>query len=151
LKVSSYLSEDTISIEKNIKNRQEVLRRLAEILCDAGLNQDVEELVAQLLERERLGSTCIGCGIALPHLYLDVDDLHVAMVRTDNGVDFDAMDDEPCRIFFLIIGKKDNTEPYIALLSQISRILKRRSARDGILQAQSPAEVLEAIRAAEGL
>jgi len=149
LMVSTYLSEDKISIEKNIKNREQLLKRLAEILCDAGLNQDVEELVDQLMERERLGSTCIGHGIALPHLYLEVDDLQVAMVRTHNGVDFEAMDGEPCRIFFLIIGKKDNTEPYIALLSQISRMLKRQSAREGILQAQSPAEVLEAIRAAE--
>ena len=151
MKVSTYLSEDKISIEKNIKNREQLLKRLAEILCDAGLNQDVEELVDQLMERERLGSTSIGCGIALPHVYLDVDDLQVAMVRTHNGVDFEAMDDEPCRIFFLIIGKKDNTEPYIALLSQISRMLKRQSARDGILQAQSPAEILEAIRATEGV
>ncbi len=149
MKVSDYLSENGIGIEKSIRNREEVLRRLSEILCETGLDYDIETLVSELAEREQLGSTGIGCGIALPHVYLDVDDLCAAMIRTEKGIDFDAVDDEPCRIFFLIVGDKENREPYITLLSQISRVIKHQSARDEILLAATPADILGAIQKAE--
>ena len=149
MKVSDYVTEDRISIEPDLETRDDVLRRLAEILCNTGLDKDVDSLLADLIEREDLGSTGIGGGIALPHIYLDVDDLHVAMIRTEKEIDFDAVDDEPCRIFFLIVGDKDAREPYLVLLSQISRFIRHQSAREEILKAATPAEILDALLRAE--
>ena len=151
LPLVEYLTVDRVSIEADLKSRDDVLQRLARLLCQSkdaepALRNNQEGVLSEIKKREVLGSTGIGGGIALPHIYLDVEKLYVAMVRTEKGVDFNALDEQPCRVFLLIIASKDHRQQYIQLLSQISRLMKVPSTREAILKAKSEPEIIRIIR-----
>lgn len=91
---------------------------------------NVEAAVAVILEREKLGSTGIGEGIAIPHGKMKgIDRILCAFGRSKEGVDFDAIDKKPVHIFFLLLAPEDSAGLHIQMLSRISRILRDPSFR----------------------
>ena len=106
--------------------KKEVLTELATALKQGGVISNVEAAVAVILEREKLGSTGIGEGIAIPHGKMKgIDRILCAFGRSKEGVDFDAIDKKPVHIFFLLLAPEDSAGLHIQMLSRISRILKR--------------------------
>jgi len=124
-----------------------VLRELAEHLARQNTQIDAGRLVEVLWERERLGSTAIGDGIAIPHGKLPgLSGVIGAFGRHVAGVDFDSLDGSPTHLFFLLVAPEDSVGQHLKALARVSRLLKDRAFRDKLIGAADAAEIFRLIR-----
>jgi len=123
MQLRDILKLDTVTIDLESTAKEDVLEELVALISD---NVDDEEKVLQILiDRENLGSTGIGQGIAVPHGKTeDIDKLVAALGISKKGVDFNSLDGEQVYIFFLLIAPKDSAGPHLKALARISRILR---------------------------
>jgi nitrogen PTS system EIIA component len=106
-------------------DRQALLHALAERLAERGVIGDPEELYARLWEREQLGSTGIGAGVAIPHCKLPgLTHGIVAVGLVPEGVDFAAVDGRPVHLFFLVVSPSASPAEHLQVLAAISRWVK---------------------------
>jgi mannitol/fructose-specific phosphotransferase system IIA component (Ntr-type) len=151
ISVHDLLTEGAIIAELRAGDRDAALAEMAEAAarCDGRL--DGEGLLEKLLERERLGSTAIGEGVAIPHgklAGLAAPLLVLALSR--RGVEFAAPDGKPCRVFFLAVSSADAPAQNLSLLAAVSRVV--RGSRDflpRLVAARTAPEILDVIRRAE--
>ena len=124
-----------------------VLRELAEHLARQHPTIDADRLVEVLWERERLGSTAIGDGIAIPHgKLLGLQGVIGAFGRHVAGVDFDSLDGSPTHLFFLLVAPEDSVGQHLKALARVSRLLKDRPFRDKLIAATDRTELFRLIR-----
>jgi PTS system nitrogen regulatory IIA component len=135
-KIKDLLQDDLVLEELQATDKIGVLREFAAHLKHAGKVADADELVRVLVERESLGSTGIGDGVAIPHGKLGVlRDMIVAFGRSSAGVDFQSMDCKPAYLFFLLVTPADRPGDHLKTLARISRILKNPVLRDNLKHA----------------
>ena len=129
----------------NHASKKDVLLDLAENLAAAPQIKNGKELSAEILKREELMSTAIGCGIAIPHVRLSsVTDLVVSVgISHVDIVDFNPLDDEPVRLVLMIAAAQSQHAYYLQTLSWFSKKLKDKELRDNLLAAQTPEEVFK--------
>jgi PTS system nitrogen regulatory IIA component len=138
----SILSQHRV-VFMNYSDKRDALLALTENLAAAPQIKNRQELLAEILKREELMSTAIGCGIAIPHVRLpSVTDLvvSVGISRTDI-LDFHPLDDEPVRLVFMIAAAYNQHAYYLQALSWFSSRLKNRDLRDSLLNAKTEQEV----------
>ena len=125
--------------------KKDALLALAENLAAAPQIKNRQELAAEILKREELMSTAIGCGIAIPHVRLSsVTDLVVSAGISRTAIaDFHPLDDEPVRLVFLIAAANNQHTYYLQTLSWFSTRLKNRELRESLLSAQTEQEVYD--------
>lgn len=117
--------------------KKEVISELVGALKEANLIQDMEKAVNVVLEREKLGSTGIGDGVAIPHGKLKgIPNILCAFGRSKEGVEFDAIDHKPVHIFFLVIAPEDSASLHLKMLSRISKILRDPSLRKSLVETE---------------
>lgn len=125
-------------------DRPQLLRVFAERIAARGLTRDIEELYRKLWEREELGSTAIGLGIAIPHCKLpNIPQGVVAIGIVPEGVDFGAADGRPVRLFFLVISPSQSAAEHLQVLAAISRWVKAGQHVDEILQLRNPEAIYD--------
>jgi len=101
-------------------------------------------LLEALLEREGLGSTGIGHGVAIPHARTnDVTRLMVAFGRSEAELDFDAIDGQPTRLFFLLVAPEEDNATHLHLLAKLARLMKNANTRTALLGLEGPEAVVE--------
>lgn len=146
MKILDTLKEGAIIAELNATDKKAVLEELTDTLAEgSGVRQ--EEMVRVLLERERLGSTGIGGGIAIPHGKLGLlQSLLMAFGRSREGVDFDAMDGKPAHLFFLLLAPENSTGAHLKMLARISRSLKNSVFRERLMNAADGRELYMVIQ-----
>jgi len=129
----------------NYSNKRDALLALAENLAAAPQVKNRQELSTEILKREGLMSTAIGCGIAIPHVRLSsITDLVVSVgVSRENIVDFYPLDDEPVKLVFMIAAAQSQHAYYLQTLSWFSTRLKNKKLRDSLLQAQTEQQVYD--------
>lgn len=124
-------------------SKQEILDELLDVLMKTGKVDDREEVMRQLLARESKMSTGIQFGVAIPHAKTTaVKELIACIGIKREGVDFSALDGEPSTIFVMTLSPIDRTGPHVQFLAEISMVVKSESARERILNANTPEEVL---------
>ena len=135
MKILDNLNFQAIVPELKATDKNGVLNELSAVLAEvSGASQ--EEVVRVLLDRERLGSTGIGGGVAIPHGKLQsLDSLLLAFGRSREGVDFEAMDGKPTHLFFLLLAPEDSTGGHLKMLARISRLLKDSVFRESLMNA----------------
>jgi len=139
--------EDLIAPSLGGTTKTAVLRELAEHLARQSGQIDAPRLVEVLWERERLGSTAIGDGIAIPHGKLPgLKGVIGAFGRHVAGVDFDSLDSSPTHLFFLLVAPEDSVGQHLKALARVSRLLKDRAFRDKLIGAADRAELFRLIR-----
>ena len=151
MEIIEILDQDMIIAELRATDKEEVLQELAAAL--ASKHQEIEKdlLVRILLEREKLGSTGIGEGIAIPHGKLaNIDSLLAAFGRSPQGIDFEAADGKPTKLFFLLVAPENSVGSHVKALVNISHLLKDVSLREKLLSAGSKEEIYQIIRDSEG-
>ena len=132
------------------RTREEVLRAMAERLAGAGLVPAAADLVARLLDRERLGCTGLGGGIAIPHCKLaGISDVVVAMATTAEPIPFGAADGIPVRLIFLVASPASASAAHLHVLARISRVLRTPGVIARLDAADSAESLLETVRAAD--
>jgi PTS system nitrogen regulatory IIA component len=129
----------------NHSNKRDALLALTENLAAAPQVKNGQDLSAEILKREELMSTAIGCGIAIPHVRLSsITDLVVSVgISRTNIVDFHPLDDEPVRLVFMIAAAHSQHAYYLQTLSWFSTKLKNKELRDSLLDAQTPQQVYD--------
>ncbi|MCU0597698.1 MAG: PTS sugar transporter subunit IIA [Desulfobacterales bacterium] len=145
MKILDYLHKETIITDLKSSNKKGVLEELA-LPVSVITNSDANEVVRVLLERESLGSTGIGGGIGIPHGKMrGLKTLVMGVGLSLNGVDFDAMDNKPTHIFFLILTSEDSAGLHLVILARISKILKEDAFKQKIMTAKNADDVIRII------
>ncbi|MCU0564785.1 MAG: PTS sugar transporter subunit IIA [Desulfobacterales bacterium] len=146
MKILDVLDEGSVIADLKGRSKPEVLEELAAPVARLA-NEELRDVVEVLLERERLGSTGIGGGIGIPHGKLKrLDRMVIGFGLSRKGVDFDSLDGEPTRIFFLLMAPESSTGLHLKLLARISRILKNEPFKERLLQAKSAEEIFAIIK-----
>jgi PTS system nitrogen regulatory IIA component len=142
VKLSDILRESCVVADIKGKTKKEILLELVGPLKDTNLIDNVDAVVKIIMERERLGSTGIGDGVAIPHGKMkNIDSIICAVGRSQEGVDFDAVDRQPVHIFFLVLAPEDSASLHLKVLSRISKILRDPSFRKTILKLANAHEI----------
>ena len=150
MRLSDFVNKRLINLRLQAKGKKETLEELAALLAGQRIIPDREKLVSVLMERESLGSTGVGNGIAIPHAKTDlVKKIIVAFGRSDKGIDFASLDKKPVHLVFLIIAPEEAHETYLRILARISRLLHEEKIRNGLRAAQSPRQIINLIRKEE--
>ena len=126
-----------------IGSKKRLLEVLGELLAKDDLTLNPESVFERLLERERLGSTGLGHGIALPHARMkEVSEAIGAFVQLNRGIDFDAIDDQPVDLAFAMLVPEAASETHLQLLATLATMFSDRELRDALRDADSPEEVV---------
>lgn len=146
----SELSDKMILPDLAATSKKEVLMELAQVLQAECPDLRTENLYTVLKERENLGSTGIGDGIAIPHGKIKgLPRITICFGRSIRGVPFDAMDGKPAHLFFLLLAPESAAAPYLSSLAELSRFLKNSQIREKLMHAQSKQELSEIFATAE--
>ena len=151
MKMSDFLDPRAVVSDLKATNKKEVLEELCTALVSLHPTLDRDGMVGILLDRERLGSTGVGEGVAIPHGKMgDLGGLIACFGRSANGVAFEAVDDEPVSLFFLLFAPENSAGVHLKALAKISRLLKRPSVREELLQAGSKEDVYAILTREDG-
>ncbi|RLC25582.1 MAG: PTS sugar transporter subunit IIA [Deltaproteobacteria bacterium] len=146
MKLSEMLDEENVIPELRATDKKGVLEELTETLASHEPSIDRSTLVKVLMERERLGSTGIGDGVAIPHGKLSaVSRPVISFGRSTQGLDFDAMDGQPTYLFFLIVAPENSSGFHLQILARIAKTLKNSEFRKKLMAAENRVEIYEII------
>ena len=139
--LSSLLGEGVILDPVSVENRKQALTTLASALAEK-TRLDARDIFDAVMERERLGSTGVGEGVAIPHARIEKLPHPIGgFVRLREGVDFDAVDDRPCDLIFMLIAPVGSGADHLRALAQVSRTLRQPELRERLRQAETAKEV----------
>jgi nitrogen PTS system EIIA component len=151
MKLSEHLQPERISTDLSSSNKLEALTELGVLLAKPGNGPDTTEITKALLERERLATTGVGEGVAIPHAKLSgLEENRIAIGISRTGVDFDAIDGARVKIFFALIAPLSSSGDHLKILAQISRLLKDPEIRQRLIDVSDAATFISLIRVEEG-
>ena len=137
------LTTDTVNLHLKGTTKEQIVDEMLDVLYKAGKVTDKAAARECVLDRERKMSTGMKHGIAIPHGKTDtVSDLVACIGISDNPVDFDSLDQEPCRIFIMTLSPVNKTGPHLQFLAEVSLLFKSPEKRQEILDTQDKAEVI---------
>jgi len=154
MRIMDFLSKDAITVDVKAKTKKDVVAEMVDLLLQSGKieQQDKEKVIKALLDREELGSTGIGQGIAIPHTKSEaVKEVVAAFGKSNDGVEFEALDNKPVNLIFLLIAPMEASSLHIKALAKISRLLKHKYFRQSLKKAASVEEVVKIISEDETL
>ena len=145
MKLTDFLSPDSIDLDLKAETKDQVLQRLVSLLPISEKTWDT--LVKMLRKRERLGSTGIGKGVAIPHgRSLLINRLMLAFARSKEGINFDSVDGQPANIFFLIMAPPlEVSNLYLPTLGKIAQIAREKENRDQLTAVETPEELIKVL------
>ncbi|MCK9225081.1 MAG: PTS sugar transporter subunit IIA [Candidatus Muirbacterium halophilum] len=147
MNLENLIKEENILLDIKSREKYEFLHELCDFAEYRGLIQDKEEFYKVLENRERLGSTGIGKNIAIPHGRSDcVKNITIIFARHNDGIEFDSLDGQKAKIFFLLAAPLDVQSKYLQVLANLSMLLRKEEFRENIMKAQSPREVIEILK-----
>lgn len=141
------LKENQIFLNFEAEDKEQAIEKFIAALEETGSIKEPDALKDAIFEREKLGTTGVGGGIAMPHARSSaIKDLTVAFFRSDKGIDFKSIDDQPVNIIFVLLAPVSSGGPYLKLLAKISRLLRSDEFRSALLEAKDAKEIMENIR-----
>jgi len=146
MKILDYVREEWILADLQGTDKQSILKELSGVLVKPCQASSVEELIQVLLEREKLESTGIGEGIAIPHgRFKKLKNFFISFGRSVKGVDFDSIDRKPSHLFFLVMAPLNSAVNNLKLLGRIVTLLKTASFKKRLMEASTGKELFEII------
>jgi PTS system nitrogen regulatory IIA component len=142
MKIAEFLREDLILPELRSMDKPGVLREICEVIARRNPQLNAARLTEVLLEREKLGSTGVGDGIAIPHGKLaGLPGLLAAFGRSRAGIDYQAIDGKPTHLFFVLFAPENSAGIHLKALARISRLFKTPSFRTAVVEAHDAAAI----------
>jgi nitrogen PTS system EIIA component len=143
IKISKYLDPDLV-VFLDVDKRDEAIKTLVDKIYRAGKVQDKSSFYEAIIEREKIVSTGIGMGAAIPHAKLpSYDDFFIAIGILRKGLDWKAIDGTPVRVIFLIGGPDDKQTEYLQILSTLTVAIKDEQMRKKMLTLNSPEDIIQ--------
>jgi PTS system nitrogen regulatory IIA component len=146
MKITEMLRKEFILAELKAGNKRAALAEMVGVFAKGNIRTDPEAILRVLLEREKLGSTGIGDGIAIPHGKLaGLDEMMIAFGRSKEGIEFDAMDGKPVHLISLLIAPENSAGQHLKALAKISRMMKDELYRRTLLEAKTHDDLVRII------
>ena len=146
MKLSDVLAKEHIIINLYGMNKFEVLEKMVKVTKSSAKVVDEIDLLEKVLTREKIKSTGIGGGIGIPHAQtLGVTDFIACLGISQEGIDFNALDEKPVHLVFLIATKERTNNIYLELLSSIARLFVDETFKQKIIKSKSPDEIMQLI------
>jgi PTS system nitrogen regulatory IIA component len=146
MKISDFLNPELILPELAARTKEEVLMELADRIARNFSGVSAEKLLRILKEREKLGSTGIGDGFAIPHgKSKSINQMIISFGRSQGGIPFDSLDGKPAHYFFVLIAPENSAGEHLKALAKISRFLKNSLFKENLAKAASRAELQKLI------
>ena len=147
MKLSDFLSPERVLANIESTSKRDALKEISEFV--SGVEQidilNAKHLFNAILDREELGSTGIGDGVAIPHAKIHgLKDLCACFARSSHGVDFEAIDSQPVRLIFMLLVPENSAGIHLKALARISRVLKERDFREQLIAAKDGQELYDA-------
>ena len=150
MKLIDIVAPSCVQLNLDVDNKKEALTKLVDVLAETGEVKDRDELLRVILDREKLMSTGIGNGVALPHGKTNTVDKSIAAIATlETPIDFDSLDDKPVQIILLLVGTDDNVGAHLRLLSRISRTVGSEQFRSSLIATHSVDDALSLFASSE--
>jgi len=149
MRMLDFLNEKAVSADLKSQDKNNVIKELTDLLVKSGQlkPRDKDGVVKVLLNREALGSTGIGQGVAIPHGKCEhVSKLIGAFGISKSGIKFDSLDGEPAYIFFLLLAPLESSGPHLKALARISKLLKDKYFRDSLKGSDSEKSLIKIIK-----
>ena len=147
MKVLDFLDPNSVAIDLKSISKQDVVTELCQMLHVSGQIKDSHVVIEALMQREKLGSTGIGQGVAIPNGKSDsAGKLIGALGISKKGVNFEALDGEPVHVIFLLVAPPDSAGPHLKALARISRLLKDKFFRQSLKEAKTVDEIKKIIQ-----
>jgi fructose-specific phosphotransferase system IIA component len=144
MKITDVLEEQFVRTNLPGATKEEIIDAMIDLIGNSRNVLDKEKVRQAILEREKIMSTGVGNGFAIPHGKTDaVKDIVAAFAITEHPVDYQALDEQPVRLVFLLVGRDSLVGPHIKLLSRISRLMNKEEFRRELLSSKTPKEVIE--------
>lgn len=149
MSITTLLASDRIFTDADVSSKKRLLEFIAQKSADfLALPQNI--VFNSLLERERLGSTGLGKGFAVPHARLkDITEAHACFVKLSEGINYDAIDHEPVDLIFALFIPEASTEEHLQILATLAKIFSQSSVSDKIRECQSVQAIMDIIQQAE--
>ncbi|CCB88317.1 PTS sugar transporter subunit IIA [Simkania negevensis] len=141
----SELLEDGVICFLDSAHRDEALKSLVDALVKAGKILEAEAFFDAILKREKIVSTGIGMGVAIPHAKLEGFDhffVAVGVQKSKDGIDWDALDGAPVKLIFMIGGPTNQQTAYLQILSRLTSAIKDEGRRRNLLMAENPTQII---------
>lgn len=147
MQLAEVFKEELVFLDFEATSKESALDQMIKKIEKAGGVEDIAGLRTALHDREKLGTTGVGGGIAIPHARCSaVKDLMVAFFRSSNGLDFQAIDSKTVNLVFLLLAPVASGGVYLKLLAKISRLLRSDEFRSSLLEAKSAKDVLAIVQ-----
>ncbi len=144
MKISDILTEEYVVTGLEGDSKEEIINAMIDLVASSPKVIDRTKVREAIFEREKIMSTGVGNGFAIPHGKTDaVSDIVAAFATTARPIDYQSLDEKPVRLIFLLVGKDSMVGPHIKLLSRISRLMSKEDFRKGLLDATSPKRILD--------
>jgi len=135
-----------INANLSAKSKEEALLEMVNTIIRGGLKLDSSSILEILKQRESLGSTGIGDGVAIPHGKIsDLNDIVIAFGRSIDGIPFDSLDGKPVHLLFLLLAPENSAGQHLKILAKISKMLKEPGFRKRLLKARSQSDLYKII------
>ena len=142
MKVSELLQENFILTKFKSTDKEDVINELIDLYKNNDKVVDIEQVRKSVLDREKIMSTGVGKGFAIPHGKTNaVKDILAAFGKSDEPIDYEALDGKPVNLIFLLVGKDNLVSSHIKLLSRISRLMNKDDFRQRLMEAKSALEI----------
>ncbi len=146
MKILDILDRNCIIADLSSRSKKDVIHELVDVVAKIDERIDPNSLMEILLEREKLGSTGIGDGVAIPHgKFPNIDNLRASFGRSRQGIDFDALDGKPSHLFFLLVAPNNSAGAHLKALARISRLFKDSSFRESLQAADTKQQLFDII------
>jgi len=146
IKLSSLLQEKLINLELQGKNKKEIIEELVDLVAQSGKLRNKKAFLKSILEREKLGSTGIGNGVAIPHAKSKVvKNFVLVFARKDSGINFGALDGERTYLFFSLASPDEEVGGHLKVLSEIARLIKDKFIVDNLKNSRTKKDVIRAL------
>ena len=143
MKLSKFCEEDLMTFDLSGQSKTEVIGELVELAAKSSMVRDRDELLAGVLEREKLVTTGVGYGVAFPHAKTRATKgILIVFGRSEVGVDFEAMDKKHVHLFFLIAAPEDAIGAHLNVMARLSYIMKSEKNRERLMRARTAGEVM---------
>ncbi|MCU7496908.1 MAG: PTS sugar transporter subunit IIA [Ignavibacteria bacterium] len=142
MKICDIIKPDKIVAELKGGSKEDVINELIDLFKDDPRVSNLEKVRTAVLEREKIMSTGVGKGFAIPHAKTDsITEIIAAFGKSKKPIDFAALDEQPVHLVFLLVGKDNLVGPHIKLLSRISRMMNKDEFRESLMNAKNADEI----------
>ena len=150
VKITDFMDVSLIDLDLKSTNKNDVLKELVDMIGNSEHITDKDKCYEAFIARERLGSTGIGKSVAIPHAKTDyADKLIIGFGISKEGIDFESLDEEKAKLFFVFASPISESQIYLKILARISRLIRNKDFRTVLLKAETPEEIMEIINKEE--